>query len=67
MYTPSADNTLVLSNSDKYRDGVNNFEIVSINLNFPVQNFMVLSKDAVAYAIDLVFESNTQIEVISSS
>ena len=67
MYTPSADNTLVLSNSDKYRDGVNNFEIVSINLNFPVQNFMVLSKDAVAYAIDLVFESNAQIEVISSS
>ena len=54
------------SNSHKYNDGDNKFEIVSINLNFPVQNFMVLSKDDVAYAIDFVFPSKEQIEVISS-
>jgi UV DNA damage repair endonuclease len=66
MYTPSAERIFVRSNSDKYNAGSNKFDIVSINLNFPVQNLMVLSNDDVAYAIDFVFASKAHIEVISS-
>ena len=57
---------LIKSNSHKYKEGINNSDIVAINLNFPVQNFIVLSKALVAYDISFVIPSKAHMEVISA-